>query len=337
MYKTFTEIKDEVFDDLNLDLENFVDTTEFMRIINRAISSCESMIHKFAVEDAYFETVAPIALKSGFQEYTLPYNIYGTKIRRIVCNKSNDTYEIKRNKKLGRYLHASYQDNNSSSSNAFSYMVLNKEAPFSIREDGKVVSGGARIKFYPRPSEDTTVLTGTDITFISEAQSSMYPGVGVYYSVFSHADFASAMVGDFVIFGFAGVEDYTEYDFLKKYGHVRIEKVDGTNIYLDTSLPQEWEAAQFQIIRPDYLMYYIRRAKKVTDESDYVDIPEFYTYITQFCKVECIKKELGNPRLAEEKELLFSLRDDVMSTLTEMTPDQDDKLEIDNSVDEEMV
>lgn len=84
-------------------------------------------------------------------------------------------------------------------------------------------------------------------------------------------------------------------------------------------------------------IFYIRNAVKPSADTDEVDIPEFYNYIVQYCVVECLKKELGNPRLGLEIAKLNELKEQMTSTLSEMVPDGDDNIVPDLGIYEDMI
>lgn len=82
-------------------------------------------------------------------------------------------------------------------------------------------------------------------------------------------------------------------------------------------------------------MDYIRTAVKIVNDSDLVDVPEFYSFIKAFVKWKLFDKENG-PKAQEtkadyEKEKLLMLE-----TLAEMTPDYDSEIPGDYSIYEEM-
>ena len=54
--------------------------------------------------------------------------------------------------------------------------------------------------------------------------------------------------------------------------------------------------------------------------------------IEQFAKVECLKKEIGNPRYAPEVKRLREVKEEMISGLANMVPDQDDAIEKDDSL-----
>jgi len=80
-----------------------------------------------------------------------------------------------------------------------------------------------------------------------------------------------------------------------------------------------------RIDSPDALtIWYIRNAGKISADSDVIDIPEFFSATIQFVKNE-IKKKEGT---FSELDLLDLKReeDNVVDTLTNMVPDDDDTI-----------
>jgi len=77
-----------------------------------------------------------------------------------------------------------------------------------------------------------------------------------------------------------------------------------------------------------FRMYYIRRAARVEATTDKVDIPEFINFIIQYCKVRCYEKE-GHPNAGRAESKLEFYRQQMVSTLTDMTPDGDNTITLD--------
>lgn len=86
------------------------------------------------------------------------------------------------------------------------------------------------------------------------------------------------------------------------------------------------------------LMWYIRQPYKATAGADPVDCPEeFIQFVLAFVKVECLKKDLGNPLLELALGDLERIKQDMIDTLTEQTADGDNEIVPDRSHYEEMV
>lgn len=77
-----------------------------------------------------------------------------------------------------------------------------------------------------------------------------------------------------------------------------------------------------------FRMYYVRRAARVVATTDYVDVPEFANFIIQYCKVRCYEKE-GHPNTQTASAKLEFYRQQMVSTLTDMTPDGDNTIALD--------
>lgn len=299
-YKTFQDLKDEVFADLNLEGNLFVSETEFYRIANRAIDYCESQIHKYNCQDTYFEACAPLLLQNGAQDYALPGDIYANKIKKIVCQKPDWIYEIKRMKGLARYLKAAYTDFNLSSTQGYQYMIINNSPHL-----------GPRLRLFPRPQETTTSVSTTGTWSVGATTMVVASATGI-----ARGQFVTG----------TGIP-----------ANARVVDVSGTTITIDSAFITAGTAQAVTFKEDDFLIYYIRNANTLSASTDLIDIPEFYQFIVQFCKVECLKKELGNPRLPEEDKLLADMKIQMADTLAEMTPDEDNTVEIINEYEEEIV
>lgn len=82
-------------------------------------------------------------------------------------------------------------------------------------------------------------------------------------------------------------------------------------------------------------IYYIRNANHMVDSDSICDIPEFTDYIYQYMKVQCYNKE-GHPNFVSAVALLEKMKELMINTLRNMTPDGDDILGADDSIYYEM-
>jgi hypothetical protein len=83
-------------------------------------------------------------------------------------------------------------------------------------------------------------------------------------------------------------------------------------------------------------IWFIRNANRLLVDADRLDIPEFASFVIQFVKVRCYEKE-GHPNLAAAVQILQSERQLMIDTLSEMTPDDDNRIIADISHYTEMV
>lgn len=85
-------------------------------------------------------------------------------------------------------------------------------------------------------------------------------------------------------------------------------------------------------------IWYLREATQLVNDTDTINIPEFYNFVVLYARQECLKKELGNPILTFNKEELEQERQNMITTLqnrhvdnnTELLPDLDHYLYFDS-------
>lgn len=300
--KTLQNILDFVRAKNDLQEELFISPSELVSYVEEAIKFCEAEVHKLNIEDMYFVAQAPIAITSGQQDYALPSDIYANKILRLLYARGSEVYSIKRTTSRRRFevSEAMLQDGGSASPWSWEYMLVNKDP-----------SLGSRIRLYPDPQETSTVVTATgDFT----------AGSNVITNVSTTAGVAK---GFFV----AGTPVYKG---------VKVLSTTTTTITMDEVAKSTATGAAITLTEPRVLCWYIRRAQIPVALTDPIDFPEFWNFIAQHVLVECLKKELGNPRYAPEKMKLDELREQTISTLSNMVPDQDDKLELDTEIYQDM-
>ena len=79
-------------------------------------------------------------------------------------------------------------------------------------------------------------------------------------------------------------------------------------------------------------VWYARKPLTVATSTDLVDVPEeLISYIITFVKVECLKKDVGNPLLQASLQELARIRQLMVDTLTDQTHDGDNEVEQDIS------
>jgi len=77
-------------------------------------------------------------------------------------------------------------------------------------------------------------------------------------------------------------------------------------------------------------IWYIRQANVLAVDADICDIPEFYYFVLQYAKVMCLRKEFTGSTIPEGDFIeLQRLRKLMISTLEEMVPDEDNKIDQD--------
>ena len=89
-------------------------------------------------------------------------------------------------------------------------------------------------------------------------------------------------------------------------------------------------------------IWYIRNANQLTGatvalaDAEECDIDEFEVYVTQFAKVQCYLKE-GDPRANEAKMLEQQYKADIIETLSNMVPDNNDEIPMDMSFYDDVI
>lgn len=299
-YKTFAEIKALIQRKGDLQDELFVQPQEFQDYIRAAINYCQAEIHKFNCEDTYFEATTPMNLVAGKSDYPLPSDIYANKIRRIVYKRNTDYYEMRRMTKHDRYIDAALT-NQYAQSIVYRYMIINN--------DPRV---GPLLRFFPTiRAENVSATASTSATVTSGS-----PVIVV----------ASAT-------GLA-VNAYVSGTGIPR--GAQILSIAGLNVTLTVNAYASDTLVPITSVDDGCIVYYIRNVSAPSSDTDFVEIPEFYEFIVQHTLVECLKKEIGNPRLEQELARLEELRKQMTDTLSNMTPDQDDEIEKDMSILEEM-
>lgn len=93
----------------------------------------------------------------------------------------------------------------------------------------------------------------------------------------------------------------------------------------------------YETITNGIRVWYIRNAKELVLAADVCDIPEFITFIIQYCKVKIYEKEVGHPGLAKAMQDLELNRKLMIDSLTDQIPDDDTLMEQDMSHYQESV
>lgn len=77
-------------------------------------------------------------------------------------------------------------------------------------------------------------------------------------------------------------------------------------------------------------VWYIRNAKQLTIDADVCDIDEFEDYVVQYAKTQALLKD-NDPRADDSKVLQEQYKGDMINTLSEMSPDNDNEVDMDLS------
>jgi hypothetical protein len=167
------------------------------------------------------------------------------------------------------------------------------------------VRTGTKLRIYPTPQETSVVTTVT----------------------------GNLTNGSRIVTNLSSTAGISKHDFVTGTGlpaGARVESIDSaTQVTLTDAAVANGTNQSLTFTEDRLTLWYIRKAAIPSVSSDVIDIPEFWNFISQYVVVECLKKELGNPRITEEKAKLEFLRTQMHDTLSEMVPDQDDNIEKD--------
>lgn len=84
------------------------------------------------------------------------------------------------------------------------------------------------------------------------------------------------------------------------------------------------------------VVYYLRNAKQLVDDSDITDIDEFSRFLVQYGKTQAYLKD-GDPRADDSKILEEQFKQEMILSLANMVPDNNNEFELDTSHYEDMV
>jgi hypothetical protein len=93
-FHTLAQIRTKLKQDLDLEQEQFIVSSELLGYINQAIDDAEAIIHGLYAD--YFLKSDTLTLSVGTQDYVLPADIYANKLRRVLYDDGSQRYRIKR-------------------------------------------------------------------------------------------------------------------------------------------------------------------------------------------------------------------------------------------------
>jgi hypothetical protein len=165
-YWTWSEIKQKVENDCDIQDETFIQPNELLGYVNEAIDEAESEIH--ALYEDYFLTKSDIVVASLDEELAMPTDIYAQKIRKIIFTSSGggSTYSVDRMKDWHKFEEKALTDI-SQTSDLYKYFLINETAGSpKILLVPKMREAGTMRVWYLRNAN--RIYTDTDICDIPE-------------------------------------------------------------------------------------------------------------------------------------------------------------------------
>lgn len=136
---TWSEIKAKVLRDLDLEGESFITEAELLGYANEAIDEVERQI--LTLYEDYFVSRKTISLVSGQEEYDIPEDIYGLKIRQIIYRSGTQVWKLQRLRNWNKFGVYETDQASSSGTQQYGYFVING------------VVGSPKILLTPTPTE----------------------------------------------------------------------------------------------------------------------------------------------------------------------------------------
>jgi hypothetical protein len=136
---TYGEIRQKVERDLDLEGETFITSTEMLGYANEAIDEVERQI--LTLCEDYFLTRTTITLVPGTEEYAIPSDIYGLKIRQIVYRNGTQIWKVNRVRDWSKFISYEMDRANTTGTQLYNFFVLNTTV------------GSPKILLTPTPTE----------------------------------------------------------------------------------------------------------------------------------------------------------------------------------------
>lgn len=164
-YQTFAQFRSKVERMLDIEVEEFIQTQEFIDITNDGVTLAVAEIQKLGMEDMYFLTKSFLPLAVGQADYALPANIYINKIKAIEYRDAEHSgttiYTIRRLRGPDMFENRERINQYNSVTDYYKYILRNDSAAANItlelvppsREDS---STNVAIWFFRTPNVWTT-------------------------------------------------------------------------------------------------------------------------------------------------------------------------------------
>ena len=351
---TYGQMSAKVLGDYDLEDELFISPNELAGYHNDAIADAEAEIIEMQKE--YFKTRAYLPWTIGATVYNLPLNIYGNKIRKVMFASGSIIYEIRRFRGVSKFEDIAFTDQYGTSDD-YRYDLLND------------VPGQVQLEFHPTPRE-TAVLypaaalfTPVVIHYIRNCArvpliaeycnpEVIYPTQQSGNTIQTYS--GTTTVGIFqrgVAGSFPGSIAYITGDMVQLQpgpgGTLPGGLTAGVTYYvialgsgsisLATTLANAVASTAITLTSTP-TMYFTMQVAATTaiQNATLIDIPEFSTYLVQYVKVCAAAKENGGVVPPAEAQKLVETKKQMIDSLTNAIPDDDDEILGDYSHYQEM-
>jgi len=346
----YAEARQKVLVDMDLQDETFITPDEMVGYFNEALNEAESEI--LVLNKDYFLTKYYIPTVQGTSRYELPLNIYATKIRGMMYKNQNLIYPIKEIKPLRKFEEIAVIEQ-FGTADYYNYTLMSDNV------------GQAQIELLPAARETSIVApVGSFFTpFILWylRNCARVPLIGEYCNleciaptqVDATANTITTYAGTSTIGtpqqglpgAFPGSIAYVTGDAVKfavgPNGTLPSPLIAGTVYYviqmgsgvikLATTKALALAGTAIDLTTTGTIYFTMEVAATLAiQNATLLDIPEFSTFVLQWVKCRCMEKE-GDPRLEAASATLIQQKKQMVETLIQRIPDNDDKIQEDFS------
>lgn len=332
---TYKEASDKVITDLDLQDQIFVTASEMIGYFNEGVKDASSEILK--INEDYFLKRYYVPLVQGVDTYEYPYDIYAIKIRGLQYSNGTIIYPVTRIRDKDKFdvianqLHYSAADD-------YCYYTLNEEV------------NQQKIIFIPAARETAIVPpnTGpfTPLTMWYIRNSKRIPILGEFIPQYeqilpSAVDISAntlTLTNSYVTGDQVKLTAVTSVPGALTSSTIYYIISTGSGLYkLATSLVNARLGTAIDLTSQGSGIITIQIAANQTIiNNTLIDIPQFIEFVMQWAKCRCLEKE-GDPRLAGATVTLERLRKQMVDSLTQAVPDNDDTIQGDFSIYQDMM
>jgi hypothetical protein len=328
---TYGELEAEIRLDTDLQEddpdEQFVTKNEMIGYCNSGILKAQSEI--MTLQQDYFLTKTPVPLISGQDEFDLPSNIFANKLRGVVYKNGPIIYPVRKFKTYNKFESIAFGEIYSSSDDYRRY--LKNDAP-----------GQVKMVLVP-PARETAILPPLSGTFTpmyywyirnanrvpiqgeyTNAENILSTSVDTSANTLAVSPLVPYVTGDQIKLYLSGSNTLPS-PLLEDTIYYAIA-VSDTSIKLATSASNASAGTAIDLTTTgsDYFTMRVAATDTIIDAT-IIDIPEFYTFIKEWVKANCIYKD-GDPRLPVTLQNIEQEKKLMIDTLVESEPDNDDTL-----------
>jgi hypothetical protein len=350
---TYLEAKNKLEIDHDLEDETFVQGNELIGYFNDALNEAESEI--ITINEDYLKSKFYLPLVQGTAVYSLPINIYANKIRKIMYSAGSIIYEVVRYRGVTKFTDMSFTDQFGQADD-YRYDLINDNP------------GQAQIELHPASRETAILSQGTlsvpmIMSYIRNCaripitgefcnHEVVYPSQ-VSGNVITHNSGTTnyGIVARGVAGSFPGSIAYVTGDQVK----LSVKQSGGTlptgltaettyyvialsptTISLASSLANALGNVPIALTGSGTIYFTIRVAATLAiQNATLIDIPEFMPFLMAWVKAAVLFKE-KDPGFQDASTILLAQKKQMVDTLTNSVPDDDDKIMGDFTHYEEM-